>query len=93
MLDIDHDSSQLLSVGLDAQTSQLLPGFVEGIQNKIPQHYKARIKEVKADKTLSPAERRQRIELLEQQRDEDLEIINFVKARLQETIEKYGAKS
>lgn len=92
-LDIDQDSDRLRSVGLDAQTSRVLPGFVEGIQDKIPQHYKAKIKEVKADKTLSDAERQQKIELLEQQRDEDLEIISFVKARLRETIEKYGTKS
>lgn len=93
MLDIDQDASQLLPVGLDKQTSQLLPGFVEGILDKIPLHYKAKIKEVKADKTLSVAERRQRIELLEQQRNEDLEIINFAKARLHETIKKYRVKS
>lgn len=92
MLDIDHDPSRLLSVGLDTQTSQVLPGFVEGINSKIPLHYKAKIKEVKADKTLTVAERRQQVELLEQQRDEDLEILNFVKTRLQETIEKYGTK-
>ncbi len=93
MLDIERNSNSLLSVGLDTNTVRVLPGLAEGIQNKIPLHYKAKIKEVKMDKTLSAAQRREKIELLEQQKKEDLEIITFVKNRLEETIEKYGTKS
>lgn len=93
MLDIEHDSSQLLAVGLDADTSKLLPGLVEGIHTKTLAHYKAKINEIKANETLSAQETNEQIKLLKQRRDKDLQSITFVKERLAETIAKYGAKS
>lgn len=92
-LDIEHDQSQLLPVRLDEDTCQILPGVVEGINTKISLHYSAKIKEVKQDTTLSSAEKKERIAQLEQYKKDDLHIIQMVKERLAETIEKFGVKS
>lgn len=92
-LDIDQDASNLRSVGLDENSAKVLTGLAEGINNKIPLHYKAKIKEIKDDKALSLAEKRARVERLKKEMEDDLNVIDFVKTRLKETIEKYGTKS